>query len=222
MRIPPKRILTLPGAIWAKLVPTVIALGIYFCAADLILLAQVFYYRESQARKKEIRGREPFDANHSERSPLINSERPNGDTNGSPDTRRQSSVGLPGSQRRRSLENNRRNSSLSAGFVTPNPGEEDTHETRKNILTVLCIIVAGTAIWAFFYLSGSWTPVPKEGVQLPGDEVPFGAEVLGYLSAVAYLGYIECIDPGDHECADIKQCENSSNIQELHGEILRW
>ena len=45
-------ITNLAGAIWAGLVPTVIALAIYFCFADLILISQCLYYNILNARKE--------------------------------------------------------------------------------------------------------------------------------------------------------------------------
>ncbi|KAF3230522.1 hypothetical protein TWF192_002568 [Orbilia oligospora] len=37
-------ICNLTGALWAHLLPTVVALGIYFCLVDFIMLAQLIYY----------------------------------------------------------------------------------------------------------------------------------------------------------------------------------
>ena len=60
----------------------------------------------------------------------------------------------------------------------------------KNTLSILGICLVGTAGWAAAYASGAWTPTPPPP-QDPDFETPSmaaGAQVLGYLSAVAYLG----------------------------------
>ena len=41
------------GALWAGLVPTVIAIAIYFCFADLILISQCIYYNMKNARRSQ-------------------------------------------------------------------------------------------------------------------------------------------------------------------------
>ncbi|KAH0255756.1 hypothetical protein KCU91_g17321, partial [Aureobasidium melanogenum] len=48
-------ITNLAGALWADLVPTVIALAIYFCFADAVLLSQCFYYNTLNARRERKR-----------------------------------------------------------------------------------------------------------------------------------------------------------------------
>lgn len=69
------------------------------------------------------------------------------------------------------------------------------------MLTVLCIVAIGTAGWAIAWQSGVWSPqapeVPGKGDLGSGGEggggkkeIAVGASVLGYFSAVCYLGYV--------------------------------
>lgn len=56
----------------------------------------------------------------------------------------------------------------------------------KNTLSVFGIMAVGAAGWAIAWKSGVWVPQPTA----TGDEEPIalGAEILGYASAICYLG----------------------------------
>ena len=54
-------------------------------------------------------------------------------------------------------------------------------------MSVLAIGVIGTTGWALAYESGAWKPSPTSSEKESAD-MPIGALVLGYFSAVAYLG----------------------------------
>ena len=159
------------GAFWARLVPTVIALALYFCLADAILIAQCLYYNNMNARTRKGKVRispGPEDP----RQPLLHSNA--------------SDIGLPGSRRRSSTSQGRRGSNLM------NPTlpivEEESHFSKpwtKNGVSVFLVCAAGTAGWAAAWRSGLWKPETDGGA----NDVAIGAELLGYLSAVAYLGY---------------------------------
>ncbi|KAF2859892.1 PQ-loop-domain-containing protein [Piedraia hortae CBS 480.64] len=125
------------GALWAHLVPTVIALGVYFCAADVVLLAQVVYYR--------MRGKRVMEG---ENEPLI------------------------------------------SGRESEGNGTERAVRMRawvRNTLSIAAILVVGTAGWAVAWRTGAWKPSPAEDGE-GGVPTPAGAEFLGYMSAVCYLG----------------------------------
>jgi PQ loop repeat len=68
--------------------------------------------------------------------------------------------------------------------------EEDEASGRlwlRNTVSVFAIVAAGTAGWAIAWQSGAWKPTPEH--QGSSEErMAVGAQVLGYASAVAYLG----------------------------------
>jgi uncharacterized protein with PQ loop repeat len=109
-------ITNLAGALWAGLVPTVIALAIYFCFADLILISQCVYYNLKNARrerKASARSTESVEA------PLLG-------------RRDSSNLGLPGSHRRDSQASRRRRAS---SLPTIADVEEGGGEWIKNSLS---------------------------------------------------------------------------------------
>ncbi|TKA83240.1 hypothetical protein B0A55_02952 [Friedmanniomyces simplex] len=168
----------LAGALWAGLVPTVTALAVYFCFADAILIGQCLYYnalnRRRNRQEEEARNMNgPVDAAPREDTPLIH-----GDTHTTPaKTDRQHSLtdirednlGLPGSHdRRRSSANTPRPRRRTTSSNTLDRILEEPTRTRtylKNTLSVLLILVVGTAGWAIAYRTGAWRPTPtgREG-----------------------------------------------------------
>lgn len=179
----------LAGAIWAGLVPTVIALGAFFCVSDGVLIGQCLYYKALKRRGEKGAAGEGG-VEQSEETPLLNG---NGDAGPKTTSRRltdvtEENLGLPGSRRKSSTASRRRRSSgrrSSLERILEEPTRTST--VIKNIVSILLIIVVGTAGWAIAWKTGAWrpTPVGKEGGDGRG---PVGAEVLGYMSAVAYLG----------------------------------
>lgn len=161
------------GAIWAQLVPTVIALAVYFCIADLVLICQCLYYNHINATRPE---RRPSDAViATEEEPLLSRRR-------SSDT-----TGLPGSHRRRSSGRSlNRRDSLSK--ILEEDGDSDGSSWLRNTVSISLVILVGAAGWAIAWQSGIWTPVPEPGDSPKAESTPIGAEILGYASAVCYLG----------------------------------
>jgi len=168
------------GAIWAGLVPTVICLAVYFCIADFVLISQCLYYNHINAGRSH---RQPstVSAQSAEDEPLLARQRSN-DTIGLPGSRRRSSV------RRPSHASEGRRDSLSKIL------EEDENASgsswKRNILSVLLVIIAGTAGWVIAWQSGVWAPTPEDGGSSEPQQVAIGAQVLGYFSAVCYLGLV--------------------------------
>ncbi|TVY49117.1 putative vacuolar amino acid transporter [Lachnellula occidentalis] len=164
-------ITNLSGAIWADLVPTVIALAIYFCLADLVLISQCLYYNHINAQRRQS-------TVISEHEPLLARRR-------SSDT-----IGLPGSHRRRSSA--RSGASEHSGSPLNKILEESEEGTGnqwvKNSLSALGVIVVGTAGWAIAWQAGVWQPSPLDAGMEPASETALGAKILGYTSAVCYLG----------------------------------
>lgn len=159
------------GAIWAGLVPTVIAVAIYFCFADFILISQCLYYNKinsTRVRHASITSIE------SEQSPLLTRRR-SSDTFGPPNPHRRRSTGLSSGMRRDS-----------ATKFFEEPGE--TNPWVKNGVSILGTMAAGTAGWAIAWQSGLWRPTPEQLDVIDGTQIAVGAQVLGYISAVCYLG----------------------------------
>ncbi|KAI8933997.1 hypothetical protein NX059_008767 [Plenodomus lindquistii] len=158
----------LAGALWAGLVPTVIALAIYFCFADLVLISQCVYYNmknSKRTRKTSTRSTDSVEA------PLLG-------------RRDSNNVGLPGSLRRDSAASRRRRAS---SLPTILDVEEAGNEWIKNSLSIIGVCVVGAAGWAIAWKTGVWAPQPKHNTEDPG-EIALGAEILGYASAICYLG----------------------------------
>jgi len=102
--------------------------------------------------------------------------------------RRPSDIGLPGSRRRSSVSQKRRNSSLTLLTLPIIP--EDGGKVRasvRNTLSVFAICAAGAAGWAIAWRAGLWKPT-LEGEESDYTNRNVGAESLGYFSAVLYLG----------------------------------
>ncbi len=59
----------------------------------------------------------------------------------------------------------------------------------KNINSVLAICVIGMAGWTVAWQTGVWNPAPLDSGNGGVDMAP-GAQILGYISAVCYLGYV--------------------------------
>lgn len=163
-----------PGALFTHLAPTAIALAGYFCIADVVLIAQCIYYNSLNAR----RAAETIEP--AEDSPLLRRRR------------RSSSVGLPGSHRRRATHTESSMDPLRK-IVT---GEDDTPDTNPwlhNTLSLLAVFVVGFLGWFVSYQVGAWDN-DEPGVPDSPDKAKSTLEVaglaLGYISAVLYLWYV--------------------------------
>jgi hypothetical protein len=75
--------------------------------------------------------------------------------------------------------------------------EEDDTATGttwiRNVVSILMVCFVGAAGWAIAWQSGVWNPTPLDGDAPNPQEVAVGAEMLGYFSAVCYLGYVGLI-----------------------------
>ena len=94
-------------------------------------------------------------------------------------------MGLPGSRRRSSRRANSdvRRNSLERVL------EEPTRSSSwiKNTVSIILIVLVGAAGWAIAWRTGAWRSTPVEKEEGAGRG-PVGAEILGYASAVLYLG----------------------------------
>ena len=157
------------GSIWANLVPTVIALAIYFCFADAVLISQCLYYRY---RGQGIHSLPTATSQDDATQPLLTQVR-------------NDNIGLPGSRRSSAVSCMRRDSAsgqrkLDASLVRT----RDIHPWIRKTLCVFAVFIIGVIAWVIALQLGVWKPANR------GDSAPqpTGAIVLGYLSAVCYLG----------------------------------
>lgn len=183
----------LAGAAWAQLVPTVIAIAVYFCFSDLLLIGQCTYYNRMNQRKKREEADVATDSANgqadasSEQTPLLD-----GDRTAPPMKRKltdvtEENLGLPGS-RRKSSASVRRTTSDAHQSTLHRILEEPTVQSAwvKNTVSIILICLAGAAGWAIAWKSGAWKPTPVGHEDR--DSEPIGAEILGYISAICYLG----------------------------------
>lgn len=150
-----------------------IALAIYFVIADAVLITQCLYYNyvNSPGKCSEDLAQDQSD-NPSQ--PLVG--------------QRPSDIGLPGSRRRSSVSQKRRNSILTPLIqpAIPKCGGKIPTSVR-NALSVFAICAAGAAGWAIAWRAGLWKPT-QEGEKSDFTNRNVGAEILGYVSALLYLG----------------------------------
>lgn len=182
--------------------PTVIALAFYFTLSDSILILQCVYYnhwvnkrqqeitesldgtlgqpREGDRRQSVGSRVQDEDEDENEGQPLLSRHESN---------RSYSSIGLPGSHLHQ-----QRSASDTFPKTPQNSSPVNTLYSflRKSFFNAACVIgvcAVGTLGWLIAYKVGAWVPAPPERPNEDNeDRTPFGAELLGYLSAVLYLG----------------------------------
>lgn len=173
------------GAVWAGLVPTVIALAVYFCFADLVLITQCLYYNFLNAREGTRKhSATALESEGGERQTLLG--HPNIDN-----------IGVPGSTRRSSASHHQGSSerSSSGGRSVPSTPEGYTAvgEWLKNGVGIFLVCATGAAAWAIAWRAGVWRSTRADGNDTNSGYRPMvlGAQMLGYLSALAYLGSVQ-------------------------------
>ncbi|KAJ5585195.1 uncharacterized protein N7459_004995 [Penicillium hispanicum] len=171
----------LVGGFLAGLVPVIIAIAVYFCIADGVLITQCLYYKARNARRDTLHQRRRSSTETPDpTTPLLG--------------RRFSDSIPPGQSRRRSSESlrgyqpaGRRESQVEdplAKIVEEN--EYGRKAWIKNFVSVLGIFVVGMAGWTMAWQTGMWEPAPQDIPKAP--DMATGGQVLGYFSAVCYLG----------------------------------
>ncbi|KAK6337686.1 hypothetical protein TWF696_001172 [Orbilia brochopaga] len=160
------------GAIWAKLLSTVIGLGAYFCGVDAVMLGQLVYYKYYRPQTGTLdrpshRSLVPPQHEPGITDPLLQ-----------PDQSHLSDD--PSQQNVRKSSRLRRRDSLSEAFSA----KSSLREAAKNTVSVLIVLVTGVAGWVIAWKTGTWSPQGSA----PSDTVaPLGALLLGYASSFFYL-----------------------------------
>lgn len=197
-------ICNLAGAAWAKLLPTVIGIGAYFCFIDALMLGQLFYYNYYKPmflKRRRHQRSNSHSHSHSQAASaaahLLSNETDEtvvepgepsptdpllGNANGETTHRHHHSD----RDRRKSRSHEiQRRDSLTKALL--DDGDEEgslAREIIRNFISVLFVILAGTAGWLVAFKTGALKSTPEGG---DGEEAPFGALVLGYASSFFYL-----------------------------------
>lgn len=160
--------------------PVIVAIAVYFCIADGVLIAQCLYFKARNSRRQILHRRRSSTETPDPTTPLLG--RRFSDSVGPSESRRRSSGSLLGYQ-----TGDRRASEVEdtlAKFV-----EENDYGRKawvKNFTSVVGIFLIGMGGWTVAWQTGMWSPAPLENNN--GPEEAIGGLVLGYFSAVCYLG----------------------------------
>ncbi|PKY04068.1 vacuolar membrane PQ loop repeat protein [Aspergillus campestris IBT 28561] len=173
-------ITNLIGGLWAGLVPVIVAIAVYFCIADGVLITQCLYYKAKTARLhkalRDSRRRSSTDT-PLPTTPLLGRRFSDEFPEGAAPSRR----ALASSQHQHQQD---QPEDTLAKIVEE--GEIGRRAWFKNLSSVLAIFVIGMAGWTVAWQSGVWRPVRQD--HHGGVDMAKGAQVVGYFSAVCYLG----------------------------------
>ncbi|VVT48551.1 uncharacterized protein SAPINGB_P001834 [Magnusiomyces paraingens] len=203
----------LSGSIWAGLLPGVILLAFWFCFTDALMFFSYFYYKQSKFQNHHhvIRRRSTFGHQAEEAGPIEYNNNNNNNNNNSSSSSNQQQVAdpsqpllgrrdsvssqgpstyteptaqssQPASTRRKSSKKQRRDS-LASIIDAPSTS---SNVFQQYLLPILFVIAAGVVGYLF---SDQETEGQNPGND-DGSDSPkaVGPEILGYLSAVLYLG----------------------------------
>lgn len=163
-------IANLIGSLWADLLPGVVLLALWFCVADGLLISSYLYYRPSGT------GPWPWSSTHSDSERArINKHRSSSAASDptQPLLDRRNSA----SRRKSSLRPQRRDSLTSIVIAQSSSGTVLT----QYVLPLLFVFAAG--VFGFLFSSN------EENSPQPVHEIiGLGPQLLGYMSAVLYLG----------------------------------
>ena len=157
--------------------PVIVAIAVYFCMADGVLIAQCLYYKVRNSRPEPLHRRRSSTETADPTTPLLGRR-----FSESLASRRRSSGSL-----RRYHTGGRRESEVEdtlAKIV-----EENDYGRKawiKNFTSVVGIFLIGATGWTTAWQTGMWAPAPLDNDN--GSEEAIGGVVLGYFSAVCYLG----------------------------------
>ncbi|KAH0293853.1 PQ-loop-domain-containing protein [Aureobasidium namibiae CBS 147.97] len=172
------------GAVMQRVLPTMIILAIYYTFADIVLLAQCFYYRGFHFRDpKPVKPSDIEQETPTERSALL-SANGNG-TSDLPRVRSTSSFG------ERFVNEGVHMSPANPMHPTPKvhrPRSAKRSIMQKLLFNLTCIVLVVAAGIAGYYLSPSSNS--NETEQQQNDNLHFNivGQVFGYLCAALYLG----------------------------------
>lgn len=91
----------------------------------------------------------------------------------------------------------------------------------KNTVSVFLVCLAGAVGWVIAWKSGVWHPTPEHAGPVGDKDVQFGGQVLGYISAVAYLGFVALSSLPIYHLTDNCQSTRPPNNQKPARTFLR-
>jgi len=173
------------GAVLQGVLPTMIILAVYYTIADIVLLAQCFYYR-GFTWHDEPQPPKPMSATIGEASERTGLLAP-----GHAERERRSSVWSEVSANHLSpvvpLLDNRKQ----AASIAPQRPTTRLQATLFNLFAILMVCAAGIGGWYISNGSQSGSPKHDPNPQKPADDVlqlSLWGQIFGYFCAVLYLG----------------------------------
>ena len=163
------------GSLWAGLVPVIVTIAVYFCLADGILISQCLYYKKRTSRHESL-----------ERRRRSSTETPDPTT---PLLGRHYSDDLeagPAASQRDAIVNGNGQAEDPVAKSVDEGEDAGRSAWVKNFSSVLGICVIGMVGWTAAWQMGLWKPAAQG--ENGGVDMAAGAQVLGYISAVCYLG----------------------------------
>ena len=153
------------GSLWAGLLPGVVMLAIWYCIADGLLISSYLYYKNRGPNSNEI----------------LEQPKPNVlEAGSSQNDATQPLLRRNSSSRRKSSAARRRRDSLSSIVAAPS---SPNNVLTQYILPVLFVIGAGVVGYLF-----SSSPDHDEPSGGDTQKIGTGPQILGYISAILYLG----------------------------------
>lgn len=157
-----------------NLAPSAIALAVYFCILDVILLSQCLYYNTIRARRPPLEECTDTTGATSEDSPLLASRRSSSSASSRQSAGRKASPTRP-----------------SRKTISDDQGTLDKNSSWSyNLVSLLAVYVIGIAGWFISYMAGAWDRATPSAPESPDGQQPPSAMaglVLGYASAAFYL-----------------------------------
>ena len=129
------------GAIYGRLLPTVLATAAYFCLADALLIGQCFYYKWLKPCPDEHWA--SASASDDPDQPLLH--------------RKDSNIGLPRSRRQSPAAQAKRNFDfVSAALHAIKEDESNIKRWVWNVISILSVSLVGAVGWIIAWKAGLW------------------------------------------------------------------
>lgn len=164
------------------LAPSAIAIGCYFCVADVIMISQCLYYNTINARRRKQQVSAQNDGgSSSEEEPLLSRRRSTNSMNG----------GLPGSQRQHSVRRDSTGLDPLRRIVTGEDATPQRSAWLTNTLSLVFVYALGAVAWFISreVIGSDPGSDPADVADPEPADKPVLAVgmVLGYISALCYL-----------------------------------